>query len=265
MYSSGELAIKYLGHLLHAHNSKGHGIHSPFVFDLVTRVLRDSQHYPCYDSIESARKLLLQDHSMLEVADFGAGSSVLSSHMRKVSAIARTSLKNRKFAQLLYRIARHYHPLTVVELGTSLGITTSYLASAHSDAKIYTFEGASQVAQRARTVFSQLELDRIRLIEGDFTNTLVSELNSLAQVDLAFVDGNHRKDPTLQYYSLLKAKSAPRSVLIFDDIHWSREMEQAWGKIQGDPDVKLTIDLFFIGMVFFNPDFKYTQHFRIRF
>lgn len=265
MYSTGQLAFKYLRHFLNASNGKGHGIHSPFVFQMVTDVLNDNQKYPSYDKIESCRNQLLKDDTVLRIEDFGAGSSSLASKERKVKSIARTSLKNKKWAQLIFRLTRHYHPLTIVELGTSLGVTTSYLASSHPDTSVVTFEGSIEIAKRAKVVFREVGLDNIRLIEGDFESTLAPNLESLSQVDMAFIDGNHRKAPTLRNFSLLKNKSSSKSVFIFDDIHWSREMEEAWSEIQKDPEVTLTVDLFFLGLVFFNHDFKFKQHFKIRF
>ncbi len=265
VYSPGTLALKFVRYWWHARNGKGHGIHSPFIYDLVTRVLNDSKSYPCYHQIEPLRKALLKEDTVLRVDDFGAGSAVLASKDRKVRSIARSSLKDKKFAQLIFRLAQYYHPVTVVELGTSLGITSAYLASAYPDLNLYTFEGSGQIAQRAREVWQELGLDRIRLIQGDFDKTLEPSLESIRQVDMAFVDGNHRKDPTLRYFSMLKKRATPKSVFIFDDIHWSLEMEEAWGEIQKAPGVTVTVDLFFIGLVFFNPDFKAIQHFQIRF
>jgi predicted O-methyltransferase YrrM len=84
-------------------------------------------------------------------------------------------------------------------------------------------------------------------------------------VDLLFVDGNHRKEATLEYFNIFLEKATPQSIFIFDDIHWSKEMEEAWKLIQQHNSVTLTIDLFFLGMVFFSKDFKVKQHFPIRF
>jgi predicted O-methyltransferase YrrM len=108
-------------------------------------------------------------------------------------------------------------------------------------------------------------LNNTILLQGDFAKTLPVLLESLQQIDLAFVDGNHRKVPTLQYFEQLLPKTTASSILIFDDIHWSAEMEEAWESIKAHPAVTLTIDLFFIGLVFVNPDFKVKQGFVVRF
>ena len=263
MYSSFQLAKKYLHYRLTASNGKGHGVHSPFVFNFIKNVLRDKKQYDCYNNIEAIRKELLSNKQVIEVEDFGAGSNVIKSNRRVVKDIAASSLKPKKYAQLLYRMVQYYQPKTIVELGTSLGVTTSYLASGNSSAQVYTCEGATNIASIAKNNFTQLGLKNIELIEGDFAKTLPHLFNKIDKIDLAFVDGNHRKEPTVQYFKELLQHSVSTTILIFDDIHWSKEMEEAWAEIQQHPQVTLTIDLFFIGIVCINTDIKVRQHFSI--
>jgi predicted O-methyltransferase YrrM len=265
MYSSFQLAKKYLHYYINAKNGKGHGIHSPFVFDFVIHVLNDANKYNCYDKIEPLREQLLKDKSIIEIEDFGAGSAVIPTANRKIKAIAKSSLKNEKFAKLLFRIVKYYMPETIVELGTSFGITACYMGCANEKSKIYTFEGSKAIADIASQNFKKAGLQNINLVRGKFDETFLDTLATIKKAGLAFVDGNHRKKATLDYFSHLQKKSTPGSIFIFDDIHWSSEMEEAWEEIQQHPSVTLTVDLFFIGLVFFNPDFKVKQHFTIRF
>jgi len=227
--------------------------------------LRDKKQYEHYPIIETARQKLLQQNGEIEVEDLGAGSSVIKTNKRKVSDIASSSLKPAKYAQLLHRIVKYYQPKTILELGTSFGVTSSYLASANLNAKLFTIEGSPAIANIARKTFERVGLNNIELIEGDFDTVLSPLLEKLNKIDLAFIDGNHRKEPTLGYFHQLLQHSTASTILIFDDIHWSKEMEEAWMRIQRSPQVTLTIDLFFIGLVFVNPDFKMKQDFRIRF
>lgn len=265
MYSSFQLAKKYLHYYLTASNGKGHGVHSPFVFDFINHVLKDKKEYACYAAIERQRNLLLQNRTAIEVEDFGAGSAMIKSNTRVIKNIAASSLKPKKFAQLLFRIVQYYQPAAILELGTSLGITSSYLAKGNEQGVVFTCEGSSAIAGIAQENFDALQIKNIRLTQGDFAKTLQPLLNETGKVDLAFVDGNHRKDPTLDYFTQLLHHSHPATIMVFDDIHWSEEMEAAWHTIQQHPSVTLTIDLFFIGLVFINPDFKVKQHFTIRF
>jgi predicted O-methyltransferase YrrM len=263
VYTRFQLAKKYLHYYFTASNGSGHGVHSPFVFDFITNVLKDKKIYDSYNKVEAQRKKLLADTSTIEVEDFGAGSSVTKSNQREVKNIAASSLKPKKYAQLLYRIAQYYKPATIIELGTSFGITTAYLASGNAGSKVYTCEGSKNIAAIAQHGFNELGLKNIRLVEGDFDQTLQPLLSALNKIDLAFIDGNHRKEPTLEYFHQLLTHSSSTAILIFDDIHWSAEMEAAWITIQSHPAVTLSIDLFFIGIVLINDDFKVKQQFSI--
>jgi len=265
MYSSSKLAVKYLQYFLTASNGKGHGMHSPFGFEFITKILNDKAEYACYETIEQLRQQLNHDNTLLTIEDFGAGSRIHDSYKRKVCDIAKSSLKPKKFSQLLFRIANFYEPKNILELGTSLGITTAYLASAISHGNVITMEGAKEVAAVARKNFQQLQLKNIKIVEGDFDSNLVSVLNDFSSIDLAFVDGNHRKEPTIKYFEQLISKTTNNSILVFDDIHWSKEMEEAWGYIRQHSSVTLTIDLFFIGIIFFRHEQLEKQHFSIRF
>lgn len=265
MYSKLQLASKYIKYWLTASNGKGHGIHSPFVFDFVTNVLNDKRSFYCYQTIEYLRADLKRNNTVLTVEDFGAGSHTKQYNQRTVSSIASSALKTPKFSRLLFRMVNHYQPNTILELGTSLGITTCYLACAKNDASVITLEGAPAVASAAKENFERLRLQNIQTITGNFDNTLPGVLQKLASVDFVFVDGNHRKEPTLNYFHQLLQKRNEYSVFIFDDIHWSKDMEEAWDIILQHEDVTLSIDLFFIGIVFFRKENKAKQHYIIRF
>ncbi len=265
MYSKWRIANKYVNYYLSAKNGKGHGMHSPFVFNFINNVLNDKREYYCFNQIEQLRQELKTDRSVLQIQDFGAGSRVTSSNTRPVASIAKTAVKPRKYSQLFFRLAHHFKARNILELGTSLGITTSYLASASPACNVITHEGAAEVAEKAKANFKKLGLNNINLVVGNFDSTLGTSLASLNTIDLAYVDGNHRKAPTLNYFDLLLNKSHDNTVLVFDDIHWSREMEEAWSIIKQHNRVTTTIDLFFIGLVFFRKENKEQQHFSVRY
>ncbi|HEX4877313.1 MAG TPA: class I SAM-dependent methyltransferase [Chitinophagaceae bacterium] len=265
MYNSYKLALKYLTYWLKASNGKGHGIHSPFVFEFITRVMNDEEYYAEYKKGEALREHFLRDKNEITVQDFGAGSAILHNKNRSIRSIAKSAAKPRKYAQLLFRMARYYQPEHILELGTSLGITTNYLSLARPAGKIITMEGAPEIARVAGQHFMANHLQNISLIPGNFDDTLQDVLQQLRTVDFAFIDGNHRKDPTLKYFLSLLPHIQNHSILVFDDIHWSSEMEEAWKIIREHPLVRCTIDLFFIGIVVFRMEFREKQHFTIRF
>jgi predicted O-methyltransferase YrrM len=265
MYSKFQLALKYLQYYFTASSGKGHGIHSPFVFEFITKVLNDKTNYPAYKQVEDLRQQLLKNKKLLSIDDMGAGSTVSKTNQRTIASIAKNAAKTEKFGQLLYRMVKYYQPETILELGTSLGITTSYLAKANPDAKVITLEGAKPVAAIANENFTTLQIPNIEVIEGNFDDTLLPVTGQLSTVDFAFIDGNHRLQPTKKYFETLLLKANNLSIIILDDIHWSREMEQAWQYCKDHSSVTLSIDLFFIGILIFRKEIKGKQHFSIRF
>jgi predicted O-methyltransferase YrrM len=208
---------------------------------------------------------LLSNYNTIEIEDFGAGSRVAKTNTRKISAVAKGSLKPAKYSQLLFRMIDFYAPKQIIELGTSLGITTAYLASANPAARVTTFEGSTAVAQIAGQNHQLLGLANIDLIEGNFDTQLPKWLEQHKSIDFAFIDGNHAFKPTMAYFEALLDVVHENSILVFDDIHWSTEMEQAWAQISVHPRVTLAIDLFFIGIVFFRKEFAQKQQVSIRF
>jgi len=265
MYTSFQIGLKYLGYYLTASNGRGHGMHSPFVYEFITRVLNNRNRYPAYTAVEKLRRQLLQDSRMLAVEDFGAGSAFNKKNKRSVKSIASKAAKSKKYGQLLFRMVQHYKPRTIIELGTSLGITTCYLSLASPQARVITMEGAQEIARTAKNNFSTVASGNIELVTGNFDDTLPQVMSELTAVDFAFIDGNHRQAPAERYFSQLLTKAGNNSIFIFDDIYWSSEMEAAWRTIKDHPDVRCTMDLFFIGIVLFRTEFKEKQHFRIRF
>ena len=256
-------ALQYVQFLFRSGNA--HGLHSPFVFALYNDVIQHDGFYASFAPIEARRKALLKCTDSIIVRDFGAGSHTGAGRQRRVGDIARTAAKPRKFGQLLFRLINHFQPHAVLELGTSLGLTTAYLASANSRAQVITFEGCPQTAAIARQTFDELGLKNITLIEGNLDETLAPTIQNLARpVDFAFFDGNHRYEPTIRYFEQLLPYRTDQSVFILDDIHWSVDMTRAWETIKAHPEVLLTIDLFFIGLVFFRKS-QPKQHFRLRF
>jgi predicted O-methyltransferase YrrM len=265
MYSKPRLAFKWIRYYLLASNARGHGIHSPFVYELIRSVLNDSRPFYAYEKIEKVKKILLRDKSVLPPYDPGAGSSNRRAEPKTVSAITRASVSTQKFGRLLFRLANYYPSQTIVELGSSVGISTAYLASADQVNQVITLEGARTIAEIANETFQFLELKNIRLVIGNFDETLAEVISSNPPADLVFIDGNHRKQPVLEYFEKLLAKISRSSLIIIHDIHWSKEMEETWAIIQAHPKVKMSIDIFSAGLVFFREEFKVKQQFVIRF
>lgn len=266
-YTPLQLGWRYLNHYATALNSRGHGIHSPFVYSFVRNLLMDNRSYPEYGQVEALRKTLLADQTLINITDFGAGSgsSGKRHQPRSIATIAKTAAKPVRLGQLLFRSVRYFQPQSILELGSSLGITTSYLAAAAPNTNLISIEGDPALAALAGRNLRQGGFQQARIMTGTFEEVLPEALSSFGKLDFVFLDGNHRLDPTLGYLRQILPFTHPGTVLVFDDIHWSGEMEAAWQQIQQNPAVTGTIDLFFLGFVFFRREFQQRQHFPIRF
>lgn len=248
-------------------NSKNeHGVHSPFVFDLVTKCFYDKMNYPEYSILKDYRKSLLENQNTIEVTDFGAGSRVFKTNQRRISAIAKNAGISPKNAELLFRIVRYFQPESILEIGTSLGLATSALSLGNKNAKITSLEGCPNTLKVAKNRFQvssfNLNCENIDFVNTEFSSYLKTHHPSPFTHHLVYFDGNHSKNATLSYFELLLPTISNDSVWIFDDIHWSKDMEEAWGIIKNHPKVTVTIDTFQWGIVFFRTE-QTKEHFII--
>ena len=251
----------YLKFLWHSKNE--HAVHSPFVFDLLTKCFYDKKSKPEYLILKKYRKSLLKNKNFIEVKDFGAGSRVFKSNKRQVAKIAKTAGISPKRAELLFRVSNYFKPVAILEIGTSLGLATSALALGAPKSKIITLEGCLETAKIAKKQFTEFSCENIDMVISEFENFLIKENLQNTDYDLIYFDGNHSKKATLAYFELLLPTIKNDSVWIFDDIHWSKDMEEAWEAIKNHSKVKVTIDTFQWGFVFFRYE-QPKQHFIIR-
>jgi len=255
----------FLDYFIHRFSAKTrHGVHSPFVYTLIDEVIYDYRKKPYEAAIENKRSQLKTDKSTISITDYGAGSMLNNGKQKAVKTLARNALKPKKVAQLIARLAHKFSPEVIIELGTCLGITTSYLAKASPNSRVITVEGCPQTATIAQQTFNDLQLKNVVLKTGNFDVCLPQLLHDLPQIDLLFLDGNHRKEATLRYFYACLPKVHQQTVLIFDDIYWSEGMKAAWQEIKNHPQVTLTIDLFYIGLVLFKQG-QAKEHFKIRY
>jgi len=242
------IAFRYFKYLVHALDEQG--IHSPFVFDLYTKIIHHKTDPNAQKLLNQIRKNMLQDNRILKVTDYGTSEGKSSGRQLSVKYIAKNFTSGMKKAGLLYRLSKYFNPKTILELGTSLGIGTTALAIGSPQSKVITLEGCPETASVAIENFNSTGIKNIEVISGEFGKTLLSALERFSAVDLVFIDGNHRSEPTLMYFYQCLKKANENTLLIFDDIHWSTDMEVAWKKICSHPDISVTIDLFIFGLVF---------------
>lgn len=248
--------FKYIYHFVTARNTRGFGVHSPFVFQFTRFVICEKNPFYNFIAIENLRNSLKKDKSKLLVTDFGTGTD----NEKTVSTIAKHSLKPAKQAQLLFRICYYFKSQNVLELGTSLGITTSYLASASAEIKCVSLEGCPEIAHVASDNFEKLGLKNIEIVVGNIDDTLEHVLNDVPKLDLIFIDANHRSEAVIKYFELCLLKGHNETVFVIDDIYWSNDMEKAWSLLKVHPSVTTTIDLFCMGIIFLNKKLTKTNY-----
>jgi predicted O-methyltransferase YrrM len=237
-------------------------IHSPFVFEFVTKVLNQKKaSNEQIENIEKIRRDLLHSSLLINVEDFGAGSSSQQTILHKVKDIVKNSSKSSKYANLLYRLINYYKLTNILELGTSAGISSMYMAVASGN--VVTIEGCPETAKLAGENFNKLGFENIQQRIGNI-DELLPEIASQQTFDCVFFDANHTEEATIRYFELCLKSIKNESVFIFDDINWSDGMKKAWHNIKQHASVKVTIDLFFMGIVFFRKELS-KEDFVIRF
>jgi len=252
--------ITYLTFLKKSSNQ--HGVHSPFVYNLLTKCLYTKQISENYSKVKAHRDWLLKNHKEIEVSDFGVGSRIFKSNLRKVSSIATTAGMTKKRQGLLCKLVGYLKPQEILEIGTSVGLATAALYTGNPSAHITTVEGCLETSGIARAGFELFGFDRIAQVSTKFDAFFNSE-HFRSEIDLAFIDGNHSKEATLAYFKKLAPQMSTDGVIIFDDIYWSPGMTEAWNEICSDPKVTVSIDTYQWGLVFFRKE-QQKEHFTIR-
>jgi predicted O-methyltransferase YrrM len=252
----------FLHYFLIKPNNKGRGVKDPFILDFINNVLL-AHESEWLKKIENFRNELIDNTTKIEIEDFGAGSRNNKSKYRKISKIAGNASSTSRKCKLLFNLVSYYKPVTIIELGTSLGIGTYSLSLANKEATVYTLEGSLELFNRANENFKKQNITNIRSILGKFDDKFLMLIEQLGSVDLFFIDGNHTYEATLRYFNMALKYSPNSTILVFDDIRWSEGMYSAWLDICGNPEAKMVIDLLDIGIVFISNEIISRQYFRI--
>ncbi|MCI5083674.1 MAG: class I SAM-dependent methyltransferase [Saprospiraceae bacterium] len=238
-------------------------IHSPFVFEFAKKVIEDRRLFYAFTFIESYRKELLEDDTLIEIKDHGAGSKVNPASARQIKDLAKNSAISARTGRQLFKIVHLYKPSLILELGTSLGISAMYQAAASLRSGFVSVEGCPNTAEVAQENFELMGVPHIQVFTGPFDEVLPILLPQMEQLDYLYMDGDHREGASMAYFEACLAKATDQSVFVIADIHWSAAMENAWSRMQEHPKVTLSIDTFNYGVLFFGQQFKTKEHYRL--
>lgn len=255
--------LKYINYQLTAYTE--HDLHSPFLYNFYMELIKNKHPFSNFENLDKLRKQLLQNTTTLEISDFGAGSKKLNSNKRQINHIAKHGIAQKKQAEFLYRLVNKFAPNTIVELGTSIGLTSLYLAKASTKSTIYTIEGCPNLFQFSKELFNQQLAKNIQSVNGNFNTKFPEVLSQINSLDFLYIDGNHAYEPTMNYFKMALEKKNSNSIFVFDDIYWSDGMQQAWKEICNNPEVTVSLDLFYFGIVFFRKENKNKEHFVLKF
>ena len=227
-------------------------VHSPFVYSFIDEVIKNDHMHYAFEILESHRKNILQSKETVMFQEMGAGSKVLKNQnaTRQLSEIAKSALAPANQARILFHLVNKYHRKNVLEIGTSLGLSTLYMLSANSKMQMTTMEGNAEVLSKAIDAFNQFGFHCVKTVLGNFDDTLQNTLESGDKYDLVYVDGNHSYEATKRYWSQILPYCTPDAIIVFDDIHWSKGMYEAWEEIKNDQAVRARIEIYDLGFVF---------------
>ncbi len=250
---------KYNNHYFAARHTRGFGVHSPFVYQFTQFVIYERYYFYTFTIIEKLRSKLLSDSRHIEILDYGTGDDKI----KKLSEIVKREVSTPRCGQLLFRLIHYFKLRNILELGTSVGLTTAYLAASSSEIHCVSLEGSQQIAEIANENIAVVGLQNVEIQVGNIDELLPRVIHQFDHLDLVFFDANHKYDALIHYVDLCLEKIQSQTVFVVHDIHWSNDMELAWNKIKNYLQVTSTIDLFYMGIVFFNP-YLNNKHYKMR-
>ena len=255
--------IKYINYWLTSFTE--HDLHSPFLYNFYMESVKNEYMFGDFEALNVVRNKLRSDKGILQIVDFGAGSKKMNSNERSISRISKYGIASQKQAEFLYRLVNKFSPKIIVELGTSVGLTTLYLSQANSKSTIYTIEGCPNLFKFSKALFNTQKVKNINSLNGNFDLEFPKILSKIETLDLLYVDGNHTYQSTINYFNMALAKKNPHSIFIFDDINWNEDMQKAWIEIYSNTEITLSLDFFYFGIVFFRKEQLNKEHFTLKF
>ena len=242
-------------------SSNQHGIHSPFVYDLITKCFYDKTSFSAYHNLKVLRNELTHNQDLVKIKHYSEASKVFQSNHQKISTIVKGEGSSYKKQKQLYRITNYFKPKNVLELGTSVGLGSAAMAIASNNSIIKTVEVNKNISDIAKKVFKSYQLKNIQIDTSSFKDFF--KKSNYENLDLVYLDGTCDKESTIENFNSLLKYSHNESVFIINNIYWSKEMTEAWNIIKNQKEITVSIDTFYWGFLFFRKE-QPKQHFTIR-
>ena len=242
---------KYLDYILFSSHKRGHGIHSPFVFNLITKVFRNKINPDVVFNIEKIRQMMISDKRLINVNDYGSGTEGTRGTLRKITEIKKHSTIPKRYGLLLAALSREFGKPGMIAVGTSLGLSPLYLAAGSPDVTVHLIESHPEILEIVKDNIVSSEPGNISLYTGKFEEALAEIANKGIKPGLFFIDGDHSNEKMLRYFKKVAEMGDRNSLIVLNDINGSAEMGETWKKIKKHEKVSLTVDIFRMGLVFF--------------
>ncbi|MCF8236593.1 MAG: class I SAM-dependent methyltransferase [Saprospiraceae bacterium] len=236
-----------------------YSMHSPLLYSFCREVLDDRRSFYAFEEIEIWRYHLLHESSELHVVDLGAGGQDALDQNRIVSSIAKTSLSPPWKCRYLFRMVLWWKPDLLLEFGTSLGVSTAYLAAASIHTPLITVDGSDSHLQLARKGWNKLGLDHIEEWNLSFQQAIQRIPWDQHGRILIYLDGDHRPARVLEILQTIQEKTRHPFLVIIDDIRWSDDMWAGWQEWRSAFQSGAWLDLYQVGIWIQDPAFLEPQ------
>lgn len=252
----------YLTHRLVAKTR--HGTHSPFVYKLTDEVIYDFSAKKIDDSVEQQRKKLFDDDSSLILTENNECLGQLKLQQTTVKRLAKKLTNKKEVDRLIYRLVANRQPAVSLQIGTGLGVSAAYFSMANSRNPVKIIECEPEFSTVAQRIFSNLGIDNVELRTGNLQQLLHHTLLNSTKLDIVYFNKFKDGETLFNLFGLCLAKADENSMFIIKGIYSDPSTKTMWAKIKELPEVTVTVDLFWIGLVYFKKD-QAEEHFKIKF
>ena len=254
-------ATQFLKYFCFSRHSKGYGIHSTFVYNFILNTFKKKVSMQISSDILRFRNDLYSNNTIVSSQAFGASNN---SARVVVSKLAHSSSSRIKYLKLLVSIINYMNYTDILELGSCCGLSAAAMGISSSNVNVYTVEGDEYRFNIAKEYINKWKLNNINPICSDFNSVLDRFANSEKKFDLIFIDGDHSYKSTIKYFNKALQLLSENGVIVIDDINWSKGMKMAWMEIKSYDKVRLSIDVYQMGIIINLQNFA-KQNFTIRY